>query len=69
MIRIVFTPDRQKITIDLPKNFIGKKVEIIAFAIEEAVGGIDIPFNHLVTETVLSNDWLTLEEDKAWKDL
>ena len=29
----------------------------------------DITLTHFASEKSLSKDWLTLEEDKAWKDL
>ena len=29
----------------------------------------DVPLTHYASEKSLSKDWLTPEEDKAWKDL
>ena len=69
MIRTVITPDNQKISIDLPQNFIGKKVEVIVFTIEEAAFSADKPLTHYASEKILEKDWLTTEEDVAWQDL
>ena len=69
MIRTVLTPDKEKISIDLPSDFIGKKVEVIAFTIEETLRDIDIPLTHFASEKTLAKDWLTTEEDNAWRDL
>jgi len=69
MIRTVLTPDKEKISIDVPSNFIGKKVEVIAFTIEETLQDTDIPLTHFASEKVLAKDWLTTEEDNAWRDL
>ena len=72
MIRTLITPDSQQITFQIPPQFVGKKVEIIAFTSEEAVS--EIPLNedkpiHFASETALSKDWLSKEEEMAWKDL
>jgi protein involved in sex pheromone biosynthesis len=69
MIRTVITPDNEKISIDLPHNYIGKKVEVIAFTIEEASTVTDKVLTHIASEKILTKDWLTPEEDEAWKDL
>jgi hypothetical protein len=72
MIRTVLTPHNQNVSINLPLNFIGKKVEVIAFTIDEAI--IETPnlnktFTHFASQEILSQDWLTPEEDLVWKDL
>jgi hypothetical protein len=67
MIRTVITPDKDKISIDLPKNYVGKQVEVIAFTIDEATK--DKPLTHYASEHSLAKEWLTKEEDEAWKDL
>ena len=72
MIRSIVTPDQQKVSIDLPAAFIGKQVEIIAFTIDEASESPQITestMTHLASEHALAKDWLTEEEDKAWRDL
>ncbi len=72
MIRTVVTPNHQDVSIHLPKNYIGKKVEVIAFTIDEAIEEPiknDSPLTYLATEKVLAKDWLNLEEDSAWKSL
>ena len=70
MIRTVVKPDNQDISIKLPKSFIGKQVEVIAFTIDEANNAsTDLSTIHFASEKVLAKDWLTAEEDKAWQDL
>jgi hypothetical protein len=69
MIRIIITPDNERISFDLPLDYVGKKVEVIAFTNEEATVDIDKPVTHLASERTLAKDWLTTEEDKAWRDL
>jgi hypothetical protein len=72
MIRTVVKPDSQNISIKLPKNFIGKQVEVIAFTIEESYDETQITdktITHFASEKVLAKDWLTPEEDLAWQDL
>lgn len=72
MIRTVITPQQQNISIDLPQNYIGKKVEVIAFTIDEAIAApstLDKPLTHLASEETLAKDWLTQQENEAWKNL
>ncbi len=72
MIRTVLTPEQQKASINVPKSFLGKQVEIIAFTIEDTIEQslyVDKPLTYLASEKVLAKDWLTPEEDKAWKNL
>jgi hypothetical protein len=70
MIRTVVTPTNQDVSIHLPKNYIGKKVTVIAFTIEEAVTkNEDKPLTYFASEKSLAKDWLTPEEDKAWLNL
>ena len=72
MIRTVVKPENQNISIRLPKNIVGKHVEVIAFSIEEAdkaTAIADKPVTHIASEKVLAKDWLTPEEDLAWQDL
>ncbi len=35
MIRTLITPQQQNISINLPQNYVGKQVEVIAFTIDE----------------------------------
>jgi hypothetical protein len=37
MIRTVVTPDDQDIYLHIPESYVGKKIEVIAFAVDEAV--------------------------------
>jgi hypothetical protein len=72
MIRTVVTPEAQNINIHLPENFVGKQVEVIAFTLNDIAEQPDLkdkPMTHFASEKVLAKDWLTPEEDKAWKDL
>jgi hypothetical protein len=72
MIRTVVKPDNQNISIKLPKHFVGKQVEVIAFTIEEAKNEKEVKdstLTHFASESVLAKEWLTNEEDLAWQDL
>lgn len=72
MIRTVVTPNNQDVSIHLPKDYIGKKVEVIAFTIEETIDEPIkkyFPLTYLASEKSLAKDWLTSEEDQAWQDL
>jgi hypothetical protein len=72
MIRTVVTPETQNIFIHLPEDFIGKQVEVIVFALKDMEVSSDIedkPMTHFASEKVLAKDWLTTEEDNAWKNL
>jgi RNA binding exosome subunit len=72
LIRTIIRPNKQKITLELPEGYIGKKVEIIAFTIhdsEENDSFSDKIETHYVSESTLAKDWLTSEEDKAWGNL
>jgi hypothetical protein len=69
MIRRVITPKQENVSIDLPHNYVGKRVEVIAFTVDEATDASDITLTHIASEKILSKDWLTKEEDKAWKNL
>ena len=68
MIRTIITPDRQHISLRIPEEFVGKEVEVIAFPIDEASVSDDL-VTQLASRRALSTDWLTPEEDLAWKDL
>ena len=72
MIRTVVKPDNQNVSIKLPKDFVGKQVEVIAFTIEEADNSTTTagkPVTHFASEKILAKDWLTPEEDLAWQGL
>ena len=71
MIRTIVIPDTQQISIFLPKQFVGKQVEVIAFSIEESEleNGFDKPVTHFASQQILAKDWLTSEEDTAWQNL
>jgi len=69
MVRTIVIPDKQNISIHLPKQFIGKKVEVIAFSIEESEYDNDKPLTHFASEKILAKDWLSSEEDTAWENL
>jgi hypothetical protein len=72
MIRTLVKPEKQDISIKIPKDFLGKQVEVIAFTIEEAsntLAVVDKPLTHFASEKVLAKDWLASEEDIAWQNL
>jgi len=72
MIRRLVTPESQNVMLQIPLQFVGKKVEIIAFTLdEEATNSIsnDEPLTYFASQAVLAKDWLSPEEDKAWQDL
>ena len=72
MIRTVVTPKNQELSIQIPPNYVGKRVEVIAFTIDEAIDEsikTDKILTHLASEKLLSKDWLTPEEDTAWQTL
>lgn len=69
MIRTVVKANNQNISIKLPKEFVGKQVEVIAFTIEEVLDPADKILTHLASEKVLAKDWLTPDEDLVWQDL
>jgi len=68
MIRTLLVPDNQDISIQLPKSFVGKQVEVIAFTIDETPVS-EKPLTHFASQNVLAKDWLTTEEDEAWKNI
>jgi hypothetical protein len=77
MIRTIITPKNQNLTLNIPKNLIGKKLEVLVFshnetknivAIENALKNDKIE-THLASEQVLANEWLNEKEDLVWKDL
>ena len=72
MIRTVVKLKDQNLSIKVPKNFVGKQVEVIAFTIEEASNAVEVvdkTLTHFASEKVLAKDWLSTEEDLAWQDL
>jgi len=72
MIRTQIIPGEQNISITLPANYIGKKIEVIVYSMEECIDQNeiqDLPLTYLASEKTLAKDWLTAEEDKAWKNL
>lgn len=73
MIRTIITPEQRNISIQLPKAFVGKRIEVIAFAIDETDDSQHTPTErtqtHLAAENVLAKDWLSPEEELAWQNL
>ena len=71
MIRTVIKPKNKNVSINLPESYVGKQVEILAFTIDEAqeTGTSKKNVTHYASEKVLSQSWLTPEEDKAWQNL
>ena len=73
MLRTVIKPGNRNVFIELPQNYVGKQVEVIAFTIEEStIAKTDVTDDiatHFASEKILGKDWLTIQEDEAWKDL
>jgi hypothetical protein len=72
MVRTILIPEKQDLSIHLPASYIGKKIEVIAFEVEE--GAInnkisDQTLTHYASQSTLEKDWLTDEEDRAWQNL
>ena len=62
----------QKISFDVPADYIGKEIEVIAFVADKQppfTDSIDNPLTHIASEKGLAKDWLTAEENNAWRDL
>ncbi len=37
MIRTIITPDKQRVSINVPKSYVGKKIEVLLYAVEELI--------------------------------
>jgi hypothetical protein len=72
MIRTIIKANKQELSLQVPADYIGKRIEVIVFPIDETdvseLSG-DVIMTHLVSEQVLAKDWLTEQEDIVWKDL
>lgn len=59
--------------IELPDSYIDKNVEILAFILDEEEASETLiqrkSFNSLLSEEVLSKEWLSKAEDEAWQNL
>ncbi|MDR2719083.1 MAG: DUF2281 domain-containing protein [Treponema sp.] len=51
----------------LPANCVGEVVDFVAWIKQRKI--LHIPETMLLSETALSKDWDTPEEDKAWANL
>lgn len=55
MIRTIITPDKQTISFEIPKDYIGKQIEVIAFAQDEGMAkevvNKGVTFNALSIDT------------------
>ena len=72
MLRRVIQPNERNISIELPQDFVGKQVEVLAFTIDDTIGASapeDKLLTHFASEKMLSKDWLTTQEDEVWQDL
>lgn len=71
MIKAIITPLNTDLHFSVPENYVGKKVEVIAFIVDEPNDDLhsDITMTHFASEPSLAKDWLRKEEDEAWKDL
>ena len=55
MIRTVITPENQTISFDIPKDYVGKQVEVIAFTKDEGITS-EVQIKKTVTFSALSID-------------
>ena len=74
MVRKVIFADSKNISIQVPEDFVGKQVEVIAFTLEnedasEETTNEDKTRTHLASSETLAKDWLSPIEDKAWEGL
>lgn len=72
MIRTLITPENTNISLEVPASFVGKKVEVIAYTLNESIEKAveqDQILTHYASQKTLEKDWLTDEEDKAWQNL
>ena len=71
MVRTVLIPDSKSISIQIPEDFVGRQVEVIAFTIDHPVkeNSNDKPITHHASTEALAKDWLNPIEDEAWQDL
>lgn len=71
MVRTVLIPDSKNISIQVPENFVGKQVEVIAFTIDSPIEQnlYDKPVTHYASVEALAKDWSNPVEDEAWQDL
>ena len=69
-IREIKKVENDKITIELPDEFIGSEIEIIVIPLEnkEKIHGEKLELLNLA-ESALKKDWESEEEDDAWQDL
>jgi len=56
MIRTIITPEEQTISFDIPASYIGKEIEVIAFAKDEGINNKELPMQKKVSFTALAVD-------------
>lgn len=73
MIRTVIKASHAQMTFQVPDSYIGKNIEILAFALDDEESNQltynEEATNSLLSVNVLSKDWLTKVEDDAWRNL
>lgn len=71
MVRTIIKSATKRISIEVPQEFVGKEVEVIAFTTDETHSAnlTDSILTHFASEQVLAKDWLNPEEDIAWQNL
>lgn len=71
MLRTVIIPSEEIISLKVPRSFIGKRIEIKASVIDDDDGSMlmDERLTYIASESSLAKDWMSPEEDEAWKDL
>lgn len=72
MIRTTLTSDHRNSLVRLSEEDEGNQVDVIACNINgysEGEVNIDKALTHLAIEAVFEKDWLTTQEDEAWKNV
>jgi hypothetical protein len=59
MIRTIITPDTKTVSFEVPENYLGKKIEVIAFAVDEGI-------QH-VSKKTMADFWGVISKERAAK--
>lgn len=71
MIKMIVSPNSSELILQIPQKYIGKELEVIALSKNDFTysSSEEITLTHFASEAVLAKDWLSAEEDEAWKSL
>jgi hypothetical protein len=64
-IREIVVPENNKIELTIPDNFIGKKIEVIAFEVEDSSVGIKNKSNRTFTVANVKIEGYTFNREEA----